>query len=227
MISHADLEEASQQARRRGTADALSQMPKAFPVGSVFITVVSTDPSTLLGYGTWARLGQGRVLIGQNDVDTDFDVAKEIGGSKTHTHAGHAEHIFTQPGIHSAHVFTQPNGHSNHVVTQPNNHVDVVNHVHRENRNSANTGALDGWAAGDTSTATPLLTGYSTANPTSGGVAAQVHAGAAVDAHSAHAGGAVDAHSAHIGGAVDTHSAHDTPTALPPYLVAYFWERVS
>ena len=164
------------------------------------------------------------------------------GGGNTHTHAGHAAHvvtqptahIFTQPSGHSAHGFTQPAGHSAHIVTQPSDHADVLNHVHRENRNSATTGGLDGWAAGDTSTNTPLLTGYSTANPTTGGVAAQVHAGAAVDAHSAHSGGAVDAHSAHSGGAVDAHSgaavdahsAHDTADSRPlNYALAYIMKN--
>ena len=151
------------------------------------------------------------------------------GGAATHAHAGHDNHLVTQPGAHSNHIFTQPSGHSNHVftqpsghsnhaVTQPSDHLDVLNHVHRENRNSAISGGLDGWGAGDTSTNTPILTGYSTANPTTGGVAAQVHAGTAVDAHSAHAGGAVDAHSAHAGGAVDAHSAH-SGAAVDPHSV--------
>ena len=170
-------------------------------------------------------------------VDAGHALAS-TGGAIDHAHtgsAGHDAHVVTQPGVHSAHVvtqpgahvFTQPAAHSAHVVTQPNNHTDVVNHVHRENRQSSQSGALDGWAAGDTATATPLLTGYSTANPTTGGVAAQVHAGTAVDAHSAHAGGtvdahsgaAVDAHSAHSGTAVDVHSAHgSTGTGNPPYI---------
>ena len=35
----------------------------AFPVGSVFLAVVSTNPATLLGYGTWSAFGAGRLLV--------------------------------------------------------------------------------------------------------------------------------------------------------------------
>jgi hypothetical protein len=57
----------------------------AFPIGSVFIAVVSTNPATLLGYGTWAAFGAGRVLVGLDAGDVDFDVVEETGGAKTHT----------------------------------------------------------------------------------------------------------------------------------------------
>ena len=55
----------------------------SYPVGSIFLSVVSTNPATLLGVGTWAAIGTGRVLVGINAADTDFDTVKETGGAKT------------------------------------------------------------------------------------------------------------------------------------------------
>ena len=57
-----------------------------YPVGSVYINAsVSTNPDTLLGFGTWAAFGAGRVLVGLDADDVDFDTVEETGGAKTHT----------------------------------------------------------------------------------------------------------------------------------------------
>ena len=58
----------------------------AYPVGSIYMNCSNaTNPGTLLGFGTWAAFGEGRVLIGIDSSDSDFDTAEETGGSKTHT----------------------------------------------------------------------------------------------------------------------------------------------
>ena len=58
----------------------------AYPVGSIYMNCSNaTNPGTLLGFGTWESFGAGRVLIGIDSSDTDFDGAEETGGSKTHT----------------------------------------------------------------------------------------------------------------------------------------------
>lgn len=66
-------------------ATAVAQGGQAFPVGSVFTSVVATNPATLLGYGTWQALGAGRMLVGFDSNDADFDTLEEMGGAKTVT----------------------------------------------------------------------------------------------------------------------------------------------
>jgi len=55
-----------------------------YPIGSIYISIVDTDPNTLFGYGTWAAFGTGRTLVGIDATDTDFDTVEETGGEKTH-----------------------------------------------------------------------------------------------------------------------------------------------
>jgi hypothetical protein len=59
----------------------------AYPVNSIYTSIVATNPATLLGVGTWVAFGGGRVLVGQDASDSDFNVAQETGGAKTDSHA--------------------------------------------------------------------------------------------------------------------------------------------
>jgi hypothetical protein len=71
-----------------------------YPVGSIYVNATnSTNPGTLLGFGTWTEFGAGRVMVGLNASDTLFDTAEETGGSKdlvvvSHTHTA----TVTDPG---------------------------------------------------------------------------------------------------------------------------------
>lgn len=73
------------------TAFVQAALQAMYPVGSVYINAtVATNPATLLGFGTWVTVGDGKVLVNQDTADTDFDVLGETGGSKSsvssHTH---------------------------------------------------------------------------------------------------------------------------------------------
>ena len=57
----------------------------AHPIGSLFETTVSTNPGTLYG-GTWAAWGGGRVPVGVNTADNDFNTVEKTGGKKTERH---------------------------------------------------------------------------------------------------------------------------------------------
>lgn len=139
-----------------------------FPVGYMLISNVNTNPSTFIGYGTWANVGAGRVLVGLDAADPDFDTVGETGGAKTHTHAGHADHVVTQPVAHEDHT---------HSVTS---NVALDAHASASTKNASS------------GTASTKLTGPAshtvTNNPvTSGGTSAALsHSGAGVDSHSTH-----------------------------------------
>lgn len=48
------------------------------------MSVNSTNPKNLFG-GTWVAWGSGRVPVGVDTSDTDFDTVEKTGGEKTHT----------------------------------------------------------------------------------------------------------------------------------------------
>lgn len=75
------------------TAFVTAALGAIYPVGSIYINATSSsNPSVLLGFGTWEAFGAGRMIVGLNSSDTLFDTAEETGGSKdaivvSHTHS--------------------------------------------------------------------------------------------------------------------------------------------
>jgi hypothetical protein len=71
------------------TAFVQAALEAIYPVGSIYTNATSSsNPSVLLGFGTWEAFGAGRVMVGLNASDSDFDTAEETGGSKTSTSSG-------------------------------------------------------------------------------------------------------------------------------------------
>ena len=61
-----------------------------FPIGSTYITQENTNPNAILGFGTWERL-KGKVCLGLDEDDEDFNTVGKTGGSKylqEHKHTG-------------------------------------------------------------------------------------------------------------------------------------------
>ena len=58
-----------------------------YPVGSIYTSVNSVNPSTLFG-GTWEEFGKGQVLVGVDSSQTEFNTVKKSGGEKTHLLTG-------------------------------------------------------------------------------------------------------------------------------------------
>ena len=57
---------------------------RTYPVGSIYLSILPTNPTDFFG-GTWEAFGQGRVLVGVDSSDTDFNTVEKKGGEKTHT----------------------------------------------------------------------------------------------------------------------------------------------
>ena len=90
------------------TAFVQAALAALHPVGSIYINATnSTNPATLLGFGTWTAFGASRVMVGFDSGNALFDTAEETGGSAdatlpTHTHtatstvtdAGHFHNAF-------------------------------------------------------------------------------------------------------------------------------------
>lgn len=61
--------------------DVFTTLEKVYPIGSIYTSVVSTNPSILFGFGTWEALPEGRMLLSQSNEYP----AGTTGGEAMHT----------------------------------------------------------------------------------------------------------------------------------------------
>jgi hypothetical protein len=86
------------------TAFVTAALGAIYPVGSIYINATSSsNPSSLLGFGTWTAFGAGRVMVGLDAGNAAFDTAEETGGSAdaitvSHTHTATSTSTVTDPG---------------------------------------------------------------------------------------------------------------------------------
>jgi hypothetical protein len=94
------------------TAFVQAALAALYPVGSIYTNATdSTNPGTLLGFGTWTAFAAGRVAVGFNASNALFDTAEETGGSAdaitvSHTHTATSTSTVTDPG----HFHNSPTG---------------------------------------------------------------------------------------------------------------------
>lgn len=91
------------------TAFVQAALQACYPVGSIYTNATnSANPATMLGFGTWTAFGAGRVPVGFDSTNSNFNAAEKTGGSAdaivvSHTHSA----TVTDPG-HS-HIYNQDN----------------------------------------------------------------------------------------------------------------------
>ena len=83
-----------------------------YPVGSIYTNMaVATNPSSLLGMGTWVAYAEGRVLVGKSGSGT-FDALNESLGAETSPHTLSIDEIpsHTHLGFGSQNSFDSQHG---------------------------------------------------------------------------------------------------------------------
>lgn len=106
-----------------------------YPIGIIYESTKPDNPSTFMG-GTWTRFGNGKVLVGVNESDTDFNTVNKTGGEKAH--------VLTVSEMPS-HTHTGENGMQFHMYkgTSGETASDGVN-TGTSFKSKANTGATGG-----------------------------------------------------------------------------------
>ena len=165
--------------------------------------MLATDPATLFGFGTWARIGKGRALVGVDEADPAFDNPEETGGEATHTltttEISAHSHGVTDPG----HVHVQ-NAHG-HGLTDPG-------HTHLTQRYPTATGGSSGFTI-DTSMSGTLADNTLPVKAATTG--ATVDNATATD------------QSAATGLTVNNAGSGAAHNNLQPYLTLYVWKRTA
>ena len=187
------------------TAFVQAALQALHPVGSIYMNATNANnPSTYLGFGTWAAFGAGRVPVGFDAGNALFNTAEETGGSYdatlvSHTHTG-------TTGTESA----------NHTHSFSGTTSGVGDHQHFPSVNGNTNGYAFG---GDTYNVTRgSQDGYYQNTPTT-------PAGAHSHTYSGNTGGISNNHQHDFTTASSGSSA--TNANIQPYITVYMWKRTA
>jgi len=185
------------------TAFVQAALQAVYPVGSVYINATSTtNPSSLLGFGTWVEFGSGRVLVSQNTGDSSFNSLEETGGSKNATIVDH-NHTFSDS------FTTVSAGTHTHSVNDPGHFHQMVgpNGVFNDSLSpTTGTGSYGGGTPDDASEK------YNTYSKTTG---------ISLNNNGSHA------HTGSVSGTTSSTGSSATNANLQPYIVVKMWKRTA
>lgn len=223
-------------ALQKGQADLLYLLKTeilnaAWPVGSIYISASPTNPSGLLGGGTWVAFGVGRTLFGFNGADADFNTAEEFGGNKTHTLTQGMLPAHTHSINHDHGWFASDGQSVNHVHSIAHAHAQATTNVTGQhthdgdalNNNNNTTGSGFRAVPANTAGANPYTAMFGSGN----------HSHVVdVPAFSGNSGTETTTHTHGIdvpsfAGSSGSVGAGSAIGHLPPYVVTYMWKRTA
>lgn len=81
-LSSANLKKMEDNTEKAINAMALAILKAENPVGHIRMETTNVNPATYLGFGTWQLWGAGRVPVGVDTSQTEFNTVEKTGGSK-------------------------------------------------------------------------------------------------------------------------------------------------
>lgn len=220
-----------------------------YPIGSVYLSVVNTNPGTLFG-GTWVAFGAGRMPIGVDDGgDSRWNTAEEIGGTETisaamlptHTHAiggstgADAAHTHAAGSLDAAAEAAHTHGVGTYATAvEAQDHTHNINVLHlsagvpagssENNGNSVAQGPTSGRWEHNVSTTGSSLSGRTAAH--THGLSGSSAAGASHD-HAISGTTAAGSSHSHSLPANTGNNAAPTDVLRPPFISVYMWKRTA
>ena len=196
-----------------------------FPVGAIYMSTTSANPSTFWTGTTWQAFATGKTIVGIDTSDTDFNSVNKVGGSK--------EVVLTIPNLPTHNHTVGDNSHS-HTANEVGDHSHTLNdhahylppHQHATSWGEHNaTGYWGNWpgtnfrglAAKMDQDNNMFLT--SPVDQWTNGAGAVGMSGSGAHSHTINA----TTHS-HTLSNTGSNTAHSN---LQPYIVTYIWKRIS
>ena len=175
-----------------------------YPVGSIYMSTSSTNPGSLFG-GTWVAWGSGRVPVGVNTNDTNFNTVEKTGGESTVTLS-----VYNMP----SHYHTV-NSHNHSIPRLSGTAASNGAHTHKITHKYESNASINGRAARITS-------GGSKTTTTNSDVSDIKSAGA--HTHSISTNAATTGNTSPNTNSRGSGSAHNN---LQPYITCYMWKRTA
>ena len=195
-----------------------------FPVGAIYMSTTSANPSTFWTGTTWQAFATGKTIVGIDTSDTDFNSVNKVGGSK--------EVVLTIPNL-PIHNHTVGDNTHTHSMNGVGDHSHVLNdhahylppHQHGSGWGEQNhTGYWGNWPG--TNFRGSATTDYdnnmfltSPVDQWTNGAGAVGMSGSGAHSHTINA----TTHS-HTLSNTGSNTAHSN---LQPYIVTYIWKRIS
>ena len=195
-----------------------------FPVGAIYMSTTSANPSTFWTGTTWQAFATGKTIIGIDTSDTDFNSVNKTGGSK--------EVVLTVPNL-PIHSHTVGDNSHSHTANGVGDHSHTLNdhahylppHQHGSGWGEQNhTGYWGNWPGKNFrgSASTDLDNNMFLTSPVdqwTNGAGAVGMSGSGAHSHTINA----TTHS-HTLSNTGSNTAHSN---LQPYVVTYIWKRIS